>query len=60
MGSWEAVVDGGGGGGAPAGHGGAHQDPLHFALPHRRLLLGGQGIYLLTHPNLIQWIDMNI
>jgi len=27
------------------GHGGAHQDPLHFALPHLRLLLGGHGIY---------------
>jgi hypothetical protein len=58
MGGREAAVDGGGGGGAAAGHGGAHQDPLHFALPHRRLLLGSQGIYLLTHPNLISSIDM--
>ena len=45
MGGREAAVDRGGGGGAAAGHGGARQDPLHLALPHRRLLLGGQGIY---------------
>ena len=45
MGAREAAVNRGGGGGAAAGHGGARQDPLHLALPHRRLLLGGQGIY---------------
>ena len=44
MGGREAAVDRGGGGGSAAGHGGARQDPLHLALPHRRLLLGGQGI----------------
>ena len=47
VGGREAAVDRGGGGGAAAGHGGARQDPLHRALPHRRLLLGGQGIIVL-------------
>ena len=45
MGGREAAVDRGGGGGAAAGHGGARQDPLHRPLPHRRLLLGSQGIH---------------
>jgi hypothetical protein len=49
VGGRQAAVDRGGGGGAAAGHGGARQDPLHRALPHRRLLLGGQGNFACLH-----------
>ena len=41
----EAAVDGGGGGRAAACRGGAHEDPLHLPLPHRCILLGGQGTH---------------
>ena len=44
MGGGEAPGGTGGGGGSAASHGGSHQDPFHFALSHRCLLLGSQGL----------------
>ena len=53
LGGREAAVNRGGGGCAAASHGGSPQDPLHGALPHRRLLLGSQGILNQPIPSLL-------
>lgn len=49
MGSREASGDRGSGGGAAAEDGSSCQDSVHLPMPHRCLLLGGQGTYV--------WID---
>ena len=43
LGGGEAAVYRGGGGGSAAGQRGPGEDTLHLPLPHRRVLLGGQG-----------------
>ena len=50
MGGGEAAVDRGGGGGSAAGRRGPGEDPLHLSLPHRCLLLGGQGQIFIISP----------
>lgn len=43
LGGWEAAGGRRDRGGSSKGHGSSGEDPLHFSLPHRCLLLGSEG-----------------